>query len=85
MNTVRFPDKDFSFPFIAMVPEALIEHSSVVFQLHGAGERAFGGDDLDKVLIHGFSNVVNHQNLKDCIPVRSQCLPIHFGLQDCKA
>ncbi len=61
------------FPYIAYIPERLSAHPALIFQLHGAGERGCGGDELDRVLIHGFANVVNDENLQDCILIMPQC------------
>jgi len=61
------------FPYIAYIPENISSHPALFIQLHGAGERGNGGDDLEKVLIHGFPNVVNDGNLKDCVLVMPQC------------
>ena len=78
MNIVKHADNEFGFPFIAMEPDALGEKPALIIQLHGAGERAFGGKDLDKVLIHGFPNIVNDQNLKNAVLVLPQCPPTTF-------
>ena len=61
------------FPYIAYIPDNISDHPALLLQLHGAGERGAGGDDLDRVLIHGFSKIVNDENLKDCILVMPQC------------
>jgi len=45
----------------------------LLFHLHGAGERGDGGEELENVLVHGFPNVVNDNNLKDCIMIMPQC------------
>ena len=61
------------FPFIACVPENLSSKPALLIQLHGAGERGNGGEDLDKVLVHGFPKIVTDFNFKDCILVMPQC------------
>ncbi len=61
------------FPYIAYIPENISDHPALLIQLHGAGERGNGGEALDRVLIHGFSNVVNDHNLRDCILLMPQC------------
>lgn len=61
------------FPHVAYIPEHISRHPALLIQLHGAGERGNGGEDTDKVLIHGFSKIVNDENLKDCILVMPQC------------
>ena len=78
MNVVKHRENDLGFPFVVFEPENLSDKPAVIFQLHGAGERAFGGDDLDKVLIHGFPNTVTDENLKNCILVMPQCPPTTF-------
>ena len=50
----------------------------MLIQLHGAGERGSGGNQLDKVLAHGFSKIVNDQNFNDCILILPQCPPDSF-------
>lgn len=61
------------FPYIAYIPESLSDKPALLIQLHGAGERGNGTDELDKVLVHGFSKVVNDENFTDCILVMPQC------------
>ena len=61
------------FPYIAYVPDSLSRHPALLIQLHGAGERGNGGDDVEKVLIHGFSKIANDDNLNDCILIMPQC------------
>lgn len=62
-----------TFPYIAYIPEKISDHPALLIQLHGAGERGQGGEDLDRVLIHGFSKIVNDKNLTDCILILPQC------------
>ena len=73
MNVVVSSGFDAIFPFISYIPESISEHPALIVQLHGAGERGNGGADLDKVLKHGLSHIVNDNNLKDCILVMPQC------------
>ena len=61
------------FPFIAYIPDKISEHPALLVQLHGAGERGDGNDELDRVLVHGFSKIATDDNLKDCILVMPQC------------
>lgn len=60
-------------PYIAYIPENCSEHPAMILQLHGAGERGNGQDELDLVLVNGFSKIVNDTNLEDCILVMPQC------------
>jgi predicted peptidase len=78
MKIIRQADSQMLFPFIAYVPETVSDHPALLIQLHGAGERGNGGNELDRVLVHGFSNVVNDSNLTDCILVMPQCPPDSF-------
>ena len=73
MKVVACSESDAGFPFIAYISECISAHPALMIQLHGAGERGNGGTDLDKVLVHGFSHVVNDDNFKDCILVMPQC------------
>lgn len=66
-------DHNKTFPYIAYIPEKISENPAVIFHLHGAGERGYGKENLDKVLLHGLPNIVNDDNLKDCILVMPQC------------
>ncbi|MBO5725794.1 MAG: prolyl oligopeptidase family serine peptidase [Clostridia bacterium] len=61
------------FGFIAYIPENLSDAPALIVQLHGAGERGDGDTNLDKVLVHGFSKIVNDDNLKDAILIMPQC------------
>lgn len=73
MKTLKIETPEFPFPFIAFVPEKVSAHPALLIQLHGAGERGNGGNDLEKVLVHGFCNVVTDDNFADCILVMPQC------------
>ncbi len=73
MKVIKKTGYDRTFPYIAYIPEKLSAKPALIIQLHGAGERGNGADELDKVLIHGFPNTVNDENLKDCILVMPQC------------
>ena len=73
MKIIRQTDCRNTFPYIAYIPENISDHPALLIQLHGAGERGNGGEDLDRVLIHGFSKIVNDRNLPDCILILPQC------------
>ncbi len=73
MKVIKQPNSEYGFPFIAYIPDKISEHPALIVQLHGAGERGSGKTDLDKVLVHGFSHIVNDDNLKDCILIMPQC------------
>ena len=73
MKIIKQAKGTYSFPFIAYVSENISKHPALIIQLHGAGERGNTLADLDKVLIHGFSNIINDANFNDCILVMPQC------------
>jgi len=71
MNIIKNTNDIFSH--IDYVPKNAGKSPALIIQLHGAGERGDGNEDLEKVLKHGFSNIVNDENLKDCILTMPQC------------
>lgn len=73
MKIIKQTSNEWGFPFIAFIPDRISDHPALLLQLHGAGERGDTPEDLDLVLFHGFSKVVNDDNLKDCILVMPQC------------
>ncbi len=73
MKIVKHEGSEKIFPYIAYIPDYISSHPALLIQLHGAGERGEGGDDLEKVLVHGFSKIANDKNLADCILVMPQC------------
>lgn len=73
MKIIKEKGTESIFPYIAYVPEELSSAPALIIQLHGAGERGNGGEDLDKVLVHGFAKIVNDENLRDAILVMPQC------------
>ena len=60
------------FPFVKYSPENTDKKLPLILQLHGAGERGEGGDDLCLVDKHGFSNMM-HDGEYECIFVMPQC------------
>lgn len=60
------------FPYIAYIPDNISDNPALLIQLHGAGERG-NGEDVEKVLVHGFSKIVNDDNFNDCILLMPQC------------
>jgi len=73
MRIIRQADCESIFPYIAYIPENCSDHPALLIQLHGAGERGNGGEDLDKVLVHGFQKIVDDDNFRDCILLMPQC------------
>ena len=73
MKIIREENNINGFPYIAYIPDNISTHPALLIQLHGAGDRGNGGSELDKVLVHGFSKIVNDDNLNDCILIMPQC------------
>lgn len=73
MKITKQEYNQYTFPYIAYIPETVSDHPSLLIQLHGAGERGNGCGELDRVLIHGFPKIVNDSNLRDCILILPQC------------
>ena len=73
MKIIREENDKSGFPYIAYLPENMSNHPALLIQLHGAGERGNGGNDVEKVLVHGFSKIVNDLNFNDCILIMPQC------------
>ncbi len=61
------------FPYIAYISDDASDNPAMIIQLHGAGERGNGGAELDKVLVHGFPNVMPCDEFKDCVLIMPQC------------
>ena len=60
------------FPFVKYSDKETKNNSPLIIQLHGAGERGNGKEDLDKVDVHGFSAYLKEAD-HDCIVVMPQC------------
>jgi predicted peptidase len=73
MKVVRKETAEKVFPYIAYLPEKMPQRPGLVVQLHGAGERGNGGENLDKVLVHGFCKIATDELLNDCILIMPQC------------
>ncbi len=73
MKIIRQKSCENIFPYIAYIPDHISSHPALLIQLHGAGERGNGGDELERVLVHGFAKIVNDHNMKDCVLIMPQC------------
>lgn len=60
------------FPFVAYTPEKLEGKLPLILQLHGAGERGCGEEELRLVDVHGFSKLLSQRDYP-CIVVMPQC------------
>ena len=74
MKRTEHRESKWKFPFVEYSPSETTgdERLPLVIQLHGAGERGEGGDDLCLVDVHGFSKIIKDKEIK-CIFVMPQC------------
>ena len=72
MKRIEHREKEFVFPFVEYSPENMRRGLPLIIQLHGAGERGAGGDDLVLVDKHGFSSVIKDAEI-DAVIVMPQC------------
>ncbi len=73
MQIIKERSGEYGFPYIAYIPEHISDKPALIIQLHGAGQRGAGGDELDCVVVHGFANIVTDDNLADAILIMPQC------------
>lgn len=64
---------DYPFSFVAYMPENMEGPLPLVVQLHGAGERGNGLEELCKMDVHGFSHIMEEGKEYPCIFVMPQC------------
>ncbi len=76
MKIIKQETHENIFPYIAYIPDNVGANPAIIFQLHGAGERGNGESELVYVLRLGYANIVNDNNLKNCILIMPQC-PTH--------
>lgn len=74
----EFQAGQWQFPFVAYYPENICDNMPLIIQLHGAGERGVGHDELCKVDVHGFSKMLQQGEDYPCIFVMPQCSPESF-------
>ena len=72
MIRTEYREACWAFPFVAYTPENTEGKLPLVIQLHGAGERGEGREDLKLVDVHGFSSLLQKQAYP-CIAVMPQC------------
>ena len=65
------------FPFVSYEPTQKKGALPLIVQLHGAGERGNGKEDLSMVDIHGFSKVIADKEIP-CLFVMPQCPADNF-------
>ena len=72
MKRIEHREKKWQFPFVEYSPEKMTENLPIIIQLHGAGERGEGKEDLSLVDIHGFSKIIAGKDYP-CIFIMPQC------------
>ena len=72
MNRIEHREPEWAFPFIEYSCEKTDKKLPLILQLHGAGERGSGQDDLSKVEIHGFAKMFLEKDV-ECILIMPQC------------
>lgn len=73
MKIENYYGYEYFLPFKAFVPEYITDKPALIVHLHGVGERGNGGDELERVTVHGLPKVVSDDNLKNCVMVCPQC------------
>lgn len=81
MNRTEHREKNWKFPFVKYTPSSYETDSGkklpLIIQLHGAGERGYGDDDLSLVDVHGFSKIIKDKDY-ECMIIMPQCAPETF-------
>lgn len=77
MIRTEYNDEKWEFPFVEYSCESKKSGLPLIIQLHGAGERGNGGDELKKVDLHGFSDMLKSEEF-ECRVVMPQCPPESF-------
>ncbi len=72
MEIIKQRNTDSVLPFVAYKPEKTVK-PALIIHLHGAGERGNGGEELEKVLLHGLPKIANDENLENTVLVMPQC------------
>ncbi len=72
MIRIEHKEKEWKFPFVEYRPEKSTGKPPMILQLHGAGERGNGDDELYKVDVHGLSKLLK-SNDYDCLFIMPQC------------
>ena len=77
MIRIEHNEEKWAFPFVEYIPTDADKKLPLIIQLHGAGERGLGGDDLKQVDVHGLSKLLMNNDY-ECRVVMPQCPPDTF-------
>lgn len=72
MNRIEHREDKWMFPFVEYSNITSDKKMPLIVQLHGAGERGNGKDDLGKVDVNGFSKTIKDKDA-ECIVIMPQC------------
>ncbi len=72
MQRIEHREDQWEFPFVEYSGSKKLENPPLVIQLHGAGERGTGKEDLKLVDVNGFSKYLKDAD-HDCIVIMPQC------------
>lgn len=73
MQRIEHKEKEWIFPFVEYSLSVKCKNMPLIIQLHGAGERGNGSDELWLVDRHGFSKVIENDETHNCIFIMPQC------------
>ncbi len=72
MKRVEHNEEHWVFPFVEYAPDKAGGKLPLILQLHGAGERGLGGEQLSKVDVNGFSQLWKTGEYS-CLAILPQC------------
>jgi len=74
----EYQAEGWQFPFVMYRPKVLEPNLPLIVQLHGAGERGKGYEELPLVEVNGLPNLLKKGEEFPCIIVMPQCRPESF-------
>ena len=69
----EYQSNEWQFPFVVYHPEVMSDNLPLIIQLHGAGERGNGNEELHLVEWHGLPKLMKKGEEYPCIFVMPQC------------